>query len=269
MNVTNRANRGRASEQVMTQRMKKYPGAHRTEIGGQTHGFGDAASRSLALGPLALNSGPNAQGVDIVFIEDRPFLRECVWRSLQPHFANRVHMFPSVSRWCEVANTHTPGAIIVSLRSRTQEAIQQILESVQHRGKETPVIILSDVEELDHIVEMLESGARGYIPTSISLQLAVQAVRLVIAGGVFAPAQNLLEFRPAFDTTLKAPLTERQRAVWKVLQRGKSNKEIAKELEMGESAVRAAVRGLLKKMNVTTRDQLETIGAAGRRNFEE
>lgn len=253
----------------MTERMKKFIGAHGTDILGQTQSIGDAASRSLALGALAYKSGPDAKCVDIVFIEDRPFLRECVGRSLQPHFANRVHMFPSVSRWCEVANSHTPGAIIVSLRSRTQEAIQKILESVQHRGKETPIIILSDVEELDHIVEMLESGARGYIPTSISLQLAVQAVRLVLAGGVFAPAQYLLEFRPATDPALKLPLTERQRAVWKVLQRGKSNKEIAKELDMGESAVRAAVRGLLKKMNVKTRDQLETMGGAGRRNFEE
>lgn len=249
--------------------MKKHPGAHRTEIGGQTHGYGDNASRASALGPLTIGPGPNTRSVDIVFIEDRPFLRECVGKSLQPHFANRVHVFPSVSRWREVANTHTPGAIIVSLRSGTQEAIQQILESIQHRGKETPVIILSDVEELDHIVEMLESGARGYIPTSISLQLAVQAVRLVLAGGVFAPAQNLLEFKPAADPAFKAPLTERQRAVWKVLQRGKSNKEIAKELDIGESAVRAAVRGLLKKMNVKTRDQLETISGAGRRHFKE
>lgn len=252
----------------MTRNTKTFSGAHQTGLGRQSPDHNETPGReSSRAGPLALNSGPSPQATDIVFIEDRPLLRECVGRSLQPHFANRVHMFPSVSRWREVADCHSPGAIIVSLRSRTTEAIQQILEALEHRLKPTPVIILSDVEELDHIVEMLESGARGYIPTSISLQLAVQAVRLVLAGGVFAPADNLLEFRasPATaDRAPKSPLTERQSAVWKALRRGKSNKEIATQLGMRESAVRAAVRGLLKKMNVTTRAQLEAISGSGR-----
>jgi len=58
-----------------------------------------------------------------------------------------------------------------------------------------PVVLIDDREDADQIVKALEAGARGFIPSTLSLPVVVEAMRFVRAGGTFVPASSLLASR--------------------------------------------------------------------------
>jgi DNA-binding NarL/FixJ family response regulator len=125
-----------------------------------------------------------------------------------------------------------------------------------------PVIILSAADRPNSVIEALDNGARGYIPTaSTSLELAIEIIRLVRAGGTFVPPSSLaLRRTNGRDVTSRMPsagqFTPRQMAVLNHLKLGKANKTIAYELAMSESTVKVHIRNIMKKMKATNRTEV-------------
>ncbi|WP_189394162.1 response regulator transcription factor, partial [Mesorhizobium sp. M1D.F.Ca.ET.183.01.1.1] len=105
------------------------------------------------------------------------------------------------------------------------------------------MVILADNEELTQILTALECGARGYIPTSVGIDVCVEAINLAAAGGIFVPASSVLSMRHLIgsDNRDTQPLsrwcTMRQTEFAQALRRGKANKIIAYELNLRESTV--------------------------------
>jgi DNA-binding NarL/FixJ family response regulator len=126
-----------------------------------------------------------------------------------------------------------------------------------------PIVVLSNVEEPDAVLNALGSGAKGYIPTSAPLEVAIEAMRLVKAGGVYVPASSLLAMRhpkspapaPAIQPN-QLIFTARQRSVVEALRRGKANKIIAHELQMRESTVKVHVRNIMRKLKAKNRTEV-------------
>jgi DNA-binding NarL/FixJ family response regulator len=150
--------------------------------------------------------------------------------------------------------------VILSLPDTScSPSAQSDLARLLQQGPHTRlVIVLSDGDDLEEIVGVLNSGARGYTPTSLPMDVATEAVRFVRAGGIFVPASSLVgarrtreaatsPARPASNTN--AIFTARQAAVVDALRRGKANKVIAYELKMRESTVKVHVRNIMKKLN--------------------
>jgi DNA-binding NarL/FixJ family response regulator len=69
---------------------------------------------------------------------------------------------------------------------------QREISLLNRVANQRPIILLADTEEPSQIVEALQSGTRGYIPTSVSLAIATEAMRLVRAGAsMLQPAASL------------------------------------------------------------------------------
>ena len=112
------------------------------------------------------------------------------------------------------------------------------------------------------MIAAIDSGAKGYIPASVSLDVILEATRLASSGGMFLPVASVLSLRSAVATTNAAPatgtdelLTARQEAVAEALRRGKANKIIAYELNMSESTVKVHIRNIMKKLKATNRTE--------------
>jgi len=130
------------------------------------------------------------------------------------------------------------------------------------------VILLSDIEDLNDILKAIESGARGYVPTSVSLEVAVKAMQLVAAGGVYIPASVLFWsdkiIKEISQSTKQKQqpdtiFTSRQSSVMEALRRGKANKIIAYELNMCESTVKVHIRNIMKKLKAKNRTEVAYI----------
>ncbi len=130
-------------------------------------------------------------------------------------------------------------------------------------GLGVPTVVLSSAEAPQNVVDALEVGAEGYITTSMTLEVALAAMRFVAAGGTFAPAASLVraaQLRSAAAPETKersqAIFTARQAAVVEALRRGMANKRIAYELNLCESTVKVHVRKIMRKLNATNRTQV-------------
>ena len=136
----------------------------------------------------------------IVVIEKRLLLGECLTRCIKLASGYNVISFPTVESWLEVADTTPVSLIVLCLGSKasgseTHRAVSLLLQAANR----LPTIILSDVEDPDQIVDALEQGVRGFIPTSVPLQVAIKAMHLVQAGGVFVPASSLMAAKRSSD----------------------------------------------------------------------
>lgn len=125
----------------------------------------------------------------------------------------------------------------------------------------TPVMVISDVDDPESIVQMMSAGVRGFVPTlSTNLRVIVEIMRLVSVGGVFAPVTPSMlqqaQVRSAASADVAADrFTPRQLTVLEQLKQGNANKVIAHKLSMSEGTVKVHVRNIMKKTRATNRTQ--------------
>lgn len=199
----------------------------------------------------------------IVIIEKRALIRDCLQRCFRQASDLDVIAVADVEAWSRLATHSSTAMVILSLAGTSKDTeAQRDIDRLMRDFASVPTIILADGDELDRIVSLLDSGARGYIPTTLSLDVAIEAVRLVRAGGVFVPASSLSaarrqgEVAPAQMPCASGIFTARQAAVVDALRRGKANKVIAYELKMRESTVKVHVRNIMKKLNAKNRTEV-------------
>lgn len=138
----------------------------------------------------------------------------------------------------------------------------QGLARVRESLPEATIVSLSSEDDPRIILEVIEQGAAGFIPKSSSRQVLIAALRLVLAGGVYLPPHALQ--RPADRTVAeqKQPeinplihLTDRQREVLQLAVRGKSNKAIAREMNISDATVKAHLSACFRALGVKNRTE--------------
>jgi DNA-binding NarL/FixJ family response regulator len=104
-------------------------------------------------------------------------------------------------------------------------------------------------------------GVKGYIPVTLGFDIAIEAVRFVLAGGTYVPIDYVLMRNwpgdpPRESLPTSGAVTARELAVVRAIQHGKSNKVIAYELGMCESTVKVHVRRIMKKLKAKNRTEV-------------
>ncbi len=136
------------------------------------------------------------------------------------------------------------------------QALRQKLPS------DVPIIVLSASDDRRHVLQAVNLGAAGFIPKTSSSRVMLSALKLVLSGGVYLPPALLDQGAEhgypdsaggnAQDSAASF-LTPRQREVLTLLGQGKSNKEIARVLQLAEGTVKLHVTAILKALNVNNR----------------
>jgi DNA-binding NarL/FixJ family response regulator len=207
-----------------------------------------------------------ANKTTIVVIDQRVLIRDCLARCLRAVNDDYVVLaFASVAEWQQAASNHPPASVIMlGTRGRkpAEMEIGRDLSTLSRAEVGVPVVLISDVEDAEHVLMALDYGAKGYIPTSVTLDVAVEAMRLVGVGGMFVPASSLISSRRTMESASSPKshcdgvFTARQAAVVEALRRGKANKIIAYELNMRESTVKVHVRNIMKKLQARNRTEV-------------
>jgi len=122
---------------------------------------------------------------------------------------------------------------------------------------DTEVIALTSVLENEKVFDAIRSGAIGYLLKDTESEELRRAIKAAAAGQVQlspqAAARLLRDERPSEPQI--EPLTPRETEVLQLLARGLANKEIARDLGIGEKTVKTHVSNILSKMGVLSRTQ--------------
>lgn len=122
-----------------------------------------------------------------------------------------------------------------------------------------PFAILSGTAPNRIAQDAVERGAIGYLPKSMGARSLVNAVRFMIAGETYVPASILADSGEPAETDFAKKLSQRERQVLSGLCKGRSNKEIARALDLQEVTIKLHVRTLCKKLNANNRTQAALI----------
>ena len=135
------------------------------------------------------------------------------------------------------------------------------LLQLRTRHPRLPVVVVSGYEEPRIISEALSYGAAGFIPKSVRKADLADAIRSVMEGAIHVP-ENYGPPPADADSADRAEmvrrlatLTPQQLRVLQMLRQGLLNKQIAFELQVGETTVKAHVSEILRKLNVYSRTQ--------------
>ena len=134
------------------------------------------------------------------------------------------------------------------------EATRQIRAS----SPKTEVLVFA-VHDNEMLIEgLLKAGARGYARKSDAKRCLLEAIEALAAHrAYFSPApQTLREENPVKGSLPQSTLTERERAVVKLVAEGYSNKQIARLLNRSNRTVDTHRRHINDKLNLSTRTAL-------------
>ncbi len=150
---------------------------------------------------------------------------------------------------------------------------QAVLRGVLPHHPEVQFLALSVSDAPEDVIAVIRAGARGYITKTISGGELLQAVYRVAAGdAVFSPrlAGFVLDAfaqgnigpetgsgpgRPGFDPELDQ-LSPREREVLRLIARGYTYKEVARDLTISAKTVESHVSSVLRKLQLSTRHEL-------------
>ncbi|WP_342241913.1 response regulator transcription factor [Inquilinus sp. OTU3971] len=200
----------------------------------------------------------------IAIVDSRTLVREALTAALSAAYSGVVGVeFADLDDWLVAGSEMDFSAVLLGIGDRRADDPRLIddLQMLARDHSALPVVVMGEHLDSDHVLKILSHGARGYVPTNVSLEVAVGALSLAIAGGLFVPAAVLMaagqpdrgeqrSAKPPFD------LTERQAAVAEGVAQGKPNKIIAYELNLSESTVKVHIRIIMKKMQARNRTEI-------------
>lgn len=132
-----------------------------------------------------------------------------------------------------------------------------------------PIVVISAAQDSHLVHGAIAHGAAGFIPKSLKRTAIAEALKTVVSGDIFIPADIAHASTGDDETTLIwqriNSLTPQQRVVLGLIVAGKLNKQIAYELDVSMTTVKAHVSAILAKLNVFSRTQAVIL--ANRVNF--
>ncbi len=142
------------------------------------------------------------------------------------------------------------------------DLVMPVMDGVKATGEirrelpDTEVVALTSVLEAASVTGAVKAGAIGYLLKNTRGDELRRAIKAAAAGQVqLAPEAAARLMREVRIPETPEALTERETEVLKLLARGQANKQIARNLYIGEKTVKSHVRKILMKLGVTSRTQ--------------
>ena len=197
----------------------------------------------------------------ILIVDDHPLFREglkTLLMALAP--AVRISDAGTVAQAIAVSAADAPDLILLDMNLPGTSRLDA-LRQVKAAHEAASVVVVSGDEDPTLIRRAIDEGAAGYIPKTSDASLTVQALRLVLANGIYLPRAALTaaaQVQSSAESSKPAGLPEfsgRQLAVLKCLLQGKANKVIARELDIAEGTVKAHLWAIYQALGVNSRAQ--------------
>ncbi len=215
----------------------------------------------MSLSSTAKTSTADARTRFLV-IDDHPLFRDALHSAVSLAYpAAQTFEAASISEAVKILETN-PG-IDLALLDLIIPGVRGFdgLVELRTRFSRLPIVVVSGHEESRVVRQVISFGAAGLIPKSFKKSELADAIRQVLEGAVFLP--------PGYDESDQddeeanrqemikrfALLTPQQTRVLNMIREGLLNKQIAYELQVGETTVKAHVSEILKKLQVVSRTQ--------------
>ena len=200
----------------------------------------------------------------VLITDDHPLFREALRSAATEAFSEGVTVEArSMEDALQKVEAHGDfDLVLLDLSMPDTQGFHGLL-TLRNRFPKLPVLVVSGMEDHRIITEAMSYGAAGFVPKSTARPELVQALLKAMDGEVYLPP-SYREARGQDAAPAEAggemvdrlrSLTPQQLRVLQMLREGKLNKQIAYELDVGETTVKAHVSAILRKLKVFSRTQ--------------
>ena len=212
-----------------------------------------------------VRSGP----VRAVVVDDHAMFRRGVSAELGASGAGRIAVAAEaadVDEAVAAVATELPDVVLLDVHLPGGGGVE-VIRRTQRDAPETRFLALSVSDAAEDVIGTIRGGARGYVTKTISGEELVDAiVRVADGDAVFSPrlagfvldafaGAGLSADLASVDEDLDR-LTEREREVMRLIARGYSYKEVAKELFISIKTVETHMSSVLRKLQLSSRHEL-------------
>ena len=196
----------------------------------------------------------------IVIADDHPLVRGALRQALASSFgATSIREAGDLASLSKTLAADEPvDLVLLDLAMPGVSGFSGLLY-LRSQHPEIPVVVVSASEDRSVMRRCIEVGAAGFIPKSTDMGEMRQAIRMVLDGEIWTPADVDTATPPdavvADMMRRLANLTPQQLRVLMMLSQGLLNKQIAYELKVSEATVKAHVSAILQKLGVDSRTQ--------------
>ncbi len=198
----------------------------------------------------------------ILIVDDHPLFLEALQRAITSMFpeAKITEAVSIDAAKRELQGRTTFDVVLLDLALPGTRGFDGLLE-LRTLYPKTPIVVVSALEDPRIVQDVMRYGAAGFISKSASREEIASALRDVMDGSVTVPkgykppmgnagAANQTSLVQRLQT-----LTPKQLAVLRMIRQGLLNKQIAHELQIEETTVKAHVSEILRKLHVASRTQ--------------
>lgn len=191
----------------------------------------------------------------ILLADDHDLVRETIAMFLKSAGIGEVVTVESVDEAVEAASMS--GSFDLVLLDYQMPGMDGLagLARMKDANDGRPVAILSGTASPTIANEAINAGAAGFVPKTMGAKSIVSAINLMSGGEIFVP----FDFMQQSEARTVANLTERETEVLRGLAEGRSNKEIARDLELQEVTIKLHVKTLCRKLGARNRTQAAMI----------
>jgi DNA-binding NarL/FixJ family response regulator len=197
-----------------------------------------------------------------IVADDHPLFREAWAEKLRVHFGFRIMI--EAASLAEVFDhlKRIPDVALLSIDLTMKGMGADSLRALRRAYPNLRLVIVSASEQREDILLALGVGVHGYVPKTLSSVQLTSALQAVMEGGIFVPATLAAPaLHGSFPNSQGEPppqpnvgnLSPRQRAVMELIAKGKSNKEIARALQIAGGTVKVHVNSIFRLLGTTNR----------------
>jgi DNA-binding NarL/FixJ family response regulator len=139
------------------------------------------------------------------------------------------------------------------------------LAAVRECYPDLPIAVVSGSDSRTDVLAALAAGVNGFVPKGLKDDDLVAALRTILGGAIYVPATLAQSTghaaEPASSGIDLGRLTPRQREVLDLLVEGRSNKEIARALDLGHGTVKIHLAAVFRHLGVSNRAAAAAIAA--------
>jgi two-component system, NarL family, response regulator LiaR len=194
--------------------------------------------------------------IRVLIVDDHEIVRQGLrmYLSTDPDFEVAGEASDGLEAVAQARSLH-PDVVLMDLLLPVMDGIAATA-AIRRENPDIEVLALTSVLEDGSVVEAVRAGASGYLLKDTGLRELAQAIRAAAAGQVqLAPAAAARLMAVISEPVSTEPLTARERDVLRLVALGRSNAEIARDLNIAEQTVKSHVSHILRKFCLPSRTQ--------------
>ena len=209
----------------------------------------------------AINAASDAR-IRVILADDHPVVRDGLANIVNQQKDMRVVAeADDGDAAIEAFEAHRPDVMVLDLRMPRRDGVS-VVETVLDRHPKARLLIMTTYDGDEDIFRCLSQGAKGYLLKDTPRQEILSAIRAVSED---RPYTSPTIAAKALQRMSKPSLTSRELGVLQLLAEGRSNKDIARKLSIGEGTAKTHVKSILTKLDAISRT--EAVAVAHKRGL--